>query len=328
MGMRVHRGFLGWGVFLILAGAIPLAVRAGYVSSDQFRGAGGLWPLILVGIGVGLILARSRYGFLGGFIVAATFGVIVGGLLAGSVGGIDLGCGSSRGATAFPVRQGPLTGSTASVDLDLSCGDLSVAVVTGNTWRVEGQDRDGTGPNVNAANDSLRVDTRNRELFDALNDRQTWRISLPDGPTLDTRLTLSAGSSTIDLAGASLGRFETTLNAGSTTVDLGSVRQIRGLAVRLNAGSMVLTLPKMAVDGSIEVNAGSVELCAAPDVGLRIRTDESFVASYDFEGAGLAKNGSTWETPGFDNAAVKLDLQTHATAGSVSLDRSGGTCGD
>ena len=28
--MHVRRGFLGWGVFLILAGAIPLAVRAGY----------------------------------------------------------------------------------------------------------------------------------------------------------------------------------------------------------------------------------------------------------------------------------------------------------
>ena len=81
--MRIHRGFLGWGIFLILAGSIPLAVRAGYLSDVELRDVGGLWPLILVGIGVGLILSRTRYGFLGGFIVAATFGVIVGGLLAG-----------------------------------------------------------------------------------------------------------------------------------------------------------------------------------------------------------------------------------------------------
>ena len=144
--MHIHRGFLGWGVFLILAGSIPLAVRAGYLSGDQLWNVGNLWPLILVGIGVGLILARTRYGFLGGLIVAGTFGVIVGGLLAGTVAGIGVNCGSGRGTTAFEPRQGPFTGAFASVDIDLSCGDLTVAVAPGNTWRIEGSDRDGTGP--------------------------------------------------------------------------------------------------------------------------------------------------------------------------------------
>jgi hypothetical protein len=325
--MRIHRGFLGWGVFLILAGAIPLAVRAGYLTDDQLRNVGNLWPLILVGIGVGLILSRTHYGFLGGMIVAATFGVIVGGLLAGSIGGIDLGCGSGRGTTAFGSQQGPLTTSSASVDIDLSCGDLTVAVAPGSNWQLAGADRDGTGPNVDASNDSLRLSSRHtdRGPFGALGERSTWRVTLPDGPRLDTQVTLNAGSSTVNLAGASLGRFETTLNAGSTTVDLGSVREISEVRVRVNAGSITMTLPHQSVSGSFEVNAGSVELCAAPDAGLRIRTDESIVSSYDF--AGLTKNGSTWQTPGYDGAAIKIELDAHATAGSVSLDRTGGPCG-
>jgi hypothetical protein len=324
--MRVHRGFLGWGIFLILAGAIPLAVRAGYLSDDQLRNVGSLWPLILVGIGVGLILSRTRYGFVGGFIVAATFGVIVGGVLAGSVVGVDLGCGTNRGTAAFETRQGPFTGAVASVDIDLSCGDLTVGVAPGTNWQLEGQDRDGTGPNLNADNDSLRISTRNtdRGVFGALGDRSTWRVTLPDGPRLDTQLTLNAGSSTVTLAGATLGRFETTLNAGSTTVDLASVREIDDLAVHVNAGSIGLTLPGRSVSGTLEVNAGSVKLCAAPDAGIRIETDGSFVSSYDFPG--LTVNGSTWQTPGYDSAAVKIDLRAHATAGSVELDRSGGTC--
>jgi hypothetical protein len=327
--MRIHRGFLGWGIFLILAGSIPLAVRAGYLSSDQLRNVGSLWPLILVGIGVGLILSRTRYGFLGGFIVAATFGVIVGGVLAGGVAGLDsIGCGPGSGTTAFAPRQGPLTGTTASVEIDLSCGDLNLSVAPGNNWKIDGQDRDGIGPNLDADNESLSVRTRdgNRGVFGPLGDRQTWRISVPDGPRLDTQLTLNAGSSMVNLAGANLGSFETTLNAGSATVDLGSVRQLHDIDIQLNAGSIGVTLPSLATTGSIEVNAGSVKICTPPGVDLRLQTDESIVASYDFDGQGLTKSGSTWQTPGFDTAAVKIDLHVQANAGSVSLNRSGASC--
>jgi hypothetical protein len=327
--MRIHRGFLGWGIFLILAGSIPLAVRAGYLSDDQLRNVGSLWPLILVGIGVGLILSRTRYGFLGGFIVAATFGVIVGGLLAGSVAGIDLGCGTTRATTAFESREGPLTSATGSVDIDLSCGDLTVTVASGSNWRVEGQDRDGKGPNLDADNDSLRLSTRDadRGLFGALGERETWNVTLPADPRLDTQLTVNAGSANLNLAGANLGRFETTVNAGSTTVDLGSVHLIDSLHVQVNAGSIGLTLPSLSIQGSIEVNAGSVKLCSPPGAGLRIATQESFISSYDFGGAGLIKDGSTWETPGFDGATVKIDLDAKANAGSMSLNPAGGCHG-
>jgi hypothetical protein len=327
--MRLHRGFLGWGIFLILAGSIPLAARAGYLSSDQLRSVGGLWPLILVGIGVGLILSRTRYGFLGGFIVAATFGVIVGGLLAGSLGGVDLGCGTARGTTPFQTRQGPLTAATASVDIELSCGDLTVTVGSGDSWRVEGQDRDGTGPNLDADNDSLRLTTpdADRGLFGALGEREAWRVTLPDGPRIDTQFTVNAGSATVDLAGANVGRFETVLNAGSTTIDLSEVRQLDSLDAQVNAGSIGLTLPNLSMRGAIQVNAGSIKLCTAAGVGVRITTKESFVSSYDFAGAGLVKSGSTWVTPGFDGAATKIDLAAQANAGSVSLNPPGGCHG-
>ena len=59
--MHVRRGLLGWGVFLILAGAIPLAVRAGYISNDDLGRYWSLWPLILIGIGVGLVQDGSTW---------------------------------------------------------------------------------------------------------------------------------------------------------------------------------------------------------------------------------------------------------------------------
>ena len=103
--MRVRRGFLGWGVFLILAGAVPLLVRSGYLTEDQVASLWTLWPLILVGIGVGMLLSRTRYGFLGGLVVAATFGLMVGGLLSTGVSTISSGgCGSEAAKTGFPRR--------------------------------------------------------------------------------------------------------------------------------------------------------------------------------------------------------------------------------
>lgn len=328
--MRINRGFLAWGVFLLIVGAIPLAVRAGYLAEDQIRNVGSLWPLILIGVGVGILLARTRYAFLGGILVAATFGVIVGGVLAGGVEGLSVGaCGpGSDNMTAFETREGPVTEAAGSIDLDMNCGDISLAIAPGDVWRIEGEGRDGVGPNVNADNDSLRISShdRGRGWFDGLTDRETWRVTLPDEALLDFSMELNAGSSNLDLAGASIDGLDLTLNAGAVNLDLSSVAEMGGLDINLNAGSLDLTLPDQSFEGSIEVNAGSVDLCAPPGVGLRLNTSETIVASYDYEGEGLVKTGSSWETPGYDDAAVRIDLDTRANAGSFSLNPEDG-CG-
>lgn len=64
--MRIDRGLLDWGAFLIVLGAVPLAARAGYLDTDTLRRAWELWPLVLIGIGLGLILQRTRAGGGGG----------------------------------------------------------------------------------------------------------------------------------------------------------------------------------------------------------------------------------------------------------------------
>lgn len=324
--MRINRGFLGWGVFLLLVGAVPLAVRAGYVSEEQLRDVGSLWPLILIGIGIAILLSRTRYAFLGGVLVAGVFGLFVGAMLSGGVG-IEA-CGPRAGTAAFEARQGPLTGTRASVNLDFNCGTLDLAVAPGTDWRIEGEDRDGVGPDLEADNDSLSIRSRDRGpgFLEGLGDRQTWRLVLPDAVPLDLTTALNAGSSTMDFGGARLAGFELDLNAGSATIDLGSVSELGSLRVSMNAASLGLTLPEQSLRGSIEANAGSVNLCVPPGVALRLDTSESIVSSYDYEGQGLVKTGSTWETPGFASAAVRIELDTRANAGSFSLNPEEG-CG-
>ena len=204
--MHIRRGFLGWGVFLILAGAIPLAVRAGYISDDQIGRFWDLWPLILVGIGVGLILSRTRFDFVGGLIVAATVGIMVGGLLSVGVGGISIGtCGPNAATTPFPAADGTFT-SAADVGIQLNCGELAVGTEQGSAWHLEGTDAKGVGPVVESGGSSLDIRSRNENgaSFFGLGDRDTWRLTLPTASPLTLDLHLNAGRATVGLAGASL----------------------------------------------------------------------------------------------------------------------------
>ena len=325
--MHVRRGFLGWGVFLILAGAVPLLVRSGSISSEQLSRWWTLWPLILIGIGVGLVLSRTRFDFLGGLIVAATFGLMVGGLLSAGVSGLSSGsCGSGRD-TAFPGKDGTFA-SASEVELQLSCGEVTVAMAQGSAWQLSGTGSDGVGPTVAGDQSSLEISSQHEDGSSWLGfgDRETWRLTLPTEPTLGLDVHLNAGRADLDLAGARLGTVDLQMNAGSATIDLGEAATIGTIEMELNAGSLGLTLPNLSLTGSIQANAGAVRLCAPPGAGLRLQTGDSIIASYDYDGHGLVHEGSTWTTPGFDSAAVKIELDTRANAGSFTLDPEEG-CG-
>jgi hypothetical protein len=154
--------------------------------------------------------------------------------------------------------------------------------------------------------------------------RESWRVTLPGASLLDLDLQANAGETTVDLGGARLGTVGLQLNAGAATVDLGSVEEIETIDFGLNAGSLAVTLPNASMTGSIHANAGSVKLCAPEGAALKLETGESIVASYDYGGHGLTHDGSTWTTPGFDAAAVRIELRTEANAGSFVLDPEGG----
>jgi hypothetical protein len=172
--MHIRRGALGWGVFLILAGSIPLLVRAGVLTDSQVSDLWTLWPMILIGLGIGLLLSRTRFAFVGGLVVAATFGLIVGGLLSGGFSANAGACGSNQGATPFDEQTGTLTAGAASIDVRLDCGDVAIATAPGVDWTVAGDAKDGRGPRIDAGPDQLSIDpTEGGGLFGIFSTRST-----------------------------------------------------------------------------------------------------------------------------------------------------------
>lgn len=319
--MSIDRRFLNWGVFLVVLGAIPLAVNLGWISSSAVSDLWRFWPFLLIGAGVGLILARTAFAALGGVIVATTFGVLLGGLLAGGFSLAIPACGSTGDLQRVAERSGTF-GTAASVGLDLDCGKLTVNAVDGSGWRVVA---DATGnrqaPAIESSADRLSVrPPGNVDGFFSFFEggAQAWQVDLPRSTAIVLGATINAGEATIAPAGANLDSIGLTLNAGSTVLDIETARVGR-LSATLNAGSMGIVLPASGTTGSITANAGSVRLCAPAGVGLRLNTSGGFASSNDFGNAGLVQQGDTWVSPDYATATATVDLHLTGNAASFSL---------
>jgi hypothetical protein len=321
--MRIHRDLAGWGVFFVVAGGVALAVQLGLIPSTVLDRWWSFWPLLLVGIGLGLMLTRTSLEMLGGLIVSGTLGLMAAGILTSGFGGIgDLPsgvCGSGGGGTPFEPHRGRFDGD-ASVRIELDCGTVQVDTTGDDTWTVDGVDDAGSGPQVEADAQSLQVAPPDRDFGTFVGERDRWVVRLPTANRLDLQLRVNAGSAVANLGGARLGVADVELNAGQATVDLRDSSSVDELKIGLNAGTLGLYLPRVSTTGSIEANAGSVRMCAAEGVALRLRTDDSVLSAYDFGSAGLVQNGDTWETPGYDTAVTRIELRIQANAGSIRLD--------
>lgn len=320
--MRIDRDMLGWGVFFLVAGGVSIGVQQGVIPATFLDQWTSFWPLILVGIGLSLILARTALDLVGGLIVSATFGLIVGGALTvglGGIGNITNGpCGPNEDREPFGPVRGSF-GDRAEVSVELDCGTVTMRTVAGSGWEIAGRDASADGPDIEADVDLLDVRSRSDGPISLLDTRADWTIGLPTTPRLDITLDVNAGSLVGDLADANLGEIDIELNAGSADMDLAGAVALEALILDLNAASATITLPNLSFTGGIDVNAGSVVLCVPDGAGLRIATGDSVLSSNDFAEAGLTEQNGIWSTPGFADADVQIDLDSDANAASISL---------
>lgn len=325
--MRIDTRFLNWGVFFIIAGVIPLAVEQGVLSADTAADWWRLWPLLLIGAGVGLLLRRTPGRFLGGLIVAAFFGVMVGGAItAGSR--LDFGtitCGSSKGTTSFSSQSGTFDASGVDVALELGCGELTVDTAAGTRWTVAGTSSDGRRPDISASGGALEVRSRDRGVSvpPFTESLDVWSITLPWDARMSVSTTVNAGSATLNLAGAALDSLSTTVNAGSARLDLSGTTPSR-LSMTVNAGSGTITFPDASLSGSMTVNAGSIRFCVPPSVGLQLTTSDNVTGGNNYASRGLTKTGSTWQSANLATATNRLILSTTANLGGLELNPDGG----
>jgi hypothetical protein len=317
--MNLNRGRLNWGVFLIILGAVPLAYHQSIVSAATLGDAWRLWPLVLVGLGLGLVLSRTPAFFVGGLVVAACLGLVFGSLLAI---GPNIGCGHGSGANTLISRDGTFSG-TASVNLNLQCGSASVTTSQDSQWHVRTTGSANDAPDVSSSPDALTVSSGGQNHWWTNRGDEGWTVELPSSAAIDLSVSVDAGDAHVNLSGANLTSASFSVNAGALHVDLTNAR-LNDLSISTNAGSASLILSGTAsVTGSISTNVGSLDLCSPAGLALRLRSSES-LASTNFSSAGLVRVGDAWQSQDYDALPYKADFSVSTSVGSLTLNPAGG----
>jgi hypothetical protein len=322
--MHLDRRLVGWGLTLILIGAVPLTVRAGYLDTTLVAGWPALWPLLVIGVGIGLLLHRTPGAWLGTAVVSVTIGLMGGGLLASGFGGFPGACGQG-GSTPFATKTGAF-GASGTFNIEFDCGTLDLGTTDGSNWQVSGSDGEAVGPEIatSAASVTLRSGMDRGIRLDR--GRVVWDVLVPRVPRLDLGITLNAGTGTVDLTGATLSSLNLTVNAGSLDATLGDVEPTNAVNLTLNAGDASLGIGGDAGTYNLSLNAGSLRLCVPSHAAFRVHWSGT-LGSNNFDELNLVQaDGETWTSQGFDPNQDHFEIQATANAGSFNLDI-GGTCG-
>lgn len=310
----VSRKLLYAGVFLVAAGAAMLLVRGEAVDETFVLEALRFWPVLVIGLGVGLVLRGTRFRLAGGMIAAAMPGLLLGGLVMAAPD-MTPECRLEDPA-AYSTRQGTFE-RAASVDLRIDCGELSITTTPGTGWRVRTGETSSTAPTVGVSTGRLSV--RSAEQRDHLGlpfGSDSVAVSLPTGSALDLSAEVNVGIGRLDLTGTQLGAVDLRVNVGELEADLTGT-QLGRLSVTLNGGEASVRLPATGdFDVQFDVNAAEIEVCAPAGLGLRI-TQDVVLGSTNY--SGLVRNGDAWETPGYSTATHHADVTVSVNVGSVDV---------
>lgn len=323
--MRINRGYLNWGVFFVCLGGVPLLVQEGMIATGAAADLWRLWPFVIVGIGLGMILSRTPAYFVGGLVVAACFGLAFGGAIAT---GTHINCGGTETGGTAVTRTGTFEGA-ASVDLHVVCGSLTTTTADGNAWTASVSNPRSGAPVIDpsATRLGIRSDTGNSWWLDRGKD--VVSLTLPRTPRLSLNLTLDAADATLGLAGANVGSIDTTINFGSATIDLGAggtqAASPTSLSGTVNFGSERVTFASADANANYTVNLGSLEICFPDDVGVQIRSHEVLSGS-NLSGQGYTRTGEsdTWTSPDSTSKPHHAIIDVTTNLGSVNVHPLGG----
>ena len=318
--MRINRGLIFWGVALVTAGAVALAIQADIIAGDTAREAWRLWPIALIVIGLAVISARTQFAVVAILAAGLVAGGLAGTLVAGVPDGLTIGCGGETDSRQ--TADGDFTGTAASVELDFDCGELAVSMVQGTGWEIDARYGSDSEPQISNDAGSMRIELDDAGGFIGFADsRQDWDVALPLDVELALNVDADAATSKLDLTGATLSEVSVDANAGDLTLGLAGAA-VRDLSIDANAASVGITMDQATTGTArMEMNAGRLDLCVADGAAIAITVNDNVTFSHDLDDSGLTRDGDTWRS---GDGTADVTLQIEGNAATLSYNPDGG----
>jgi hypothetical protein len=77
-----------------------------------------------------------------------------------------------------------------------------------------------------------------------------------------------------------------------------------------------------ATEGTLRVNAGTIDVCAPANAQLQITVREQLTFATNLDQRGLTRSGNIWQRAGTGGPVIRLDVSGNAA--SFNLDPTGG----
>jgi len=298
MEKKPRRGGLVWPVILIGLGVVLLLNNLGVLPWDVWGTLLRMWPVILIAIGLDLVIGRrSVWGSLLTLVL----------ILALLVGGVWLASTSSGPTVATTETVAYPLGNAARADVEIAqaVGDMRVrALPAGSANLAEGSLQLARGETVSRAFTGgdvarLSLSSDKKQWGPAAlgwKDSRAWDLALTPDVPLTLKLDLAVGKMTADLSALDVSAAEVNLAVGDATVRLPSEGRA-AVSVSVAVGNLVIEVPR-GVEARIRAGAALA--------------GRSFPASY-------VRDGDTYTSPGYATAPNRVEVEANVAVGNLTV---------
>ncbi len=285
-------------VLLIGVGVLLLLNTMNVLDWNVWGNVWRLWPLILVAVGLELLIGRRS-----ALASAVIAGLLVVGLIAGAwLWSSQPLSGQASGTTINQTIQGA---KQANVSINFSVGTFSLDSLAGSDQLISGKVSHYSNENVtqdfhmtgDTAYYTLKTESNwGFPFFNTSSGERVCTISLSPQVPIDLNVSTGLGESTLNLEQLNLTRLNLSTGAGATTVTL-PARGTFNATINAGVGELNVNVPQ------------GVGLRVTGSAGLGDRTLPS----------GYIETDKVFQSPGYASAEDRIDLNINAGVGSINV---------
>lgn len=260
--MNKHENRSGFvGPFILVGiGILFLLNNLGLVQVNFWRLASTLWPVVLIGIGLDMLIGRrSTRGSLVALLLTAAF--LVGGAIFVGVGPATI----SRGEVT-EIRYAPGAVTEADIRISTSTGRLTVGtladagvLVAGSVW-LAGNEKVQEESGEEGGKAVYRLSSEGVGVVGVAGNESLWELRINGEIPTNLEINTGAGEAELNLERARLTSLKVSLGIGATTITLPRSGQFTG-EISGGIGKLVIRVPaSLAVRLHVDTGIGQVQV--------------------------------------------------------------------